>query len=71
MLSTLDILRCIEAQIEEAMALWRMEVSAQREGESNGQSGQHSYDAFHMEAVLREGLVHCQILRRMIEEGEE
>jgi hypothetical protein len=71
MATKLDELRCIEAQIEEAISLWRAEQAAQKAGEMNGQCGQHNYGAIHLESVLREGLVHCQLLRRRLEERHE
>jgi hypothetical protein len=49
----MDELRCIEAQIEEAISL-----------EQKG-----GYERIHLQSVLREGLVHCQLLRRMLETG--
>jgi hypothetical protein len=61
MTTKLDELRCIEAQIEEAISLHQ-----RANKEPYGECAQ--YEAIHIGSVLREGLVHCQLLRRMIED---
>jgi hypothetical protein len=51
----MEELRCIEAQIKEAISL-----------EQKG-----GYERIHLQSVLREGLAHCQLLRRKLEEEYE
>jgi len=61
MATELDELHCIEGQIEEAIAI------DQSQPVRLGDGGR--YEAIHLQSVLREALVHCQLLRRKLEES--